>query len=98
MSFDLNVQNGWGKVTRRFNMLNTQQYIEMRKEAIYNDSVVNPQFYVSPDVFNAPDLVFWDTTRNTDWQRKLIGNTAQFTNLNMAFFWGNQPCKIPRKW
>ncbi len=54
----------------------------MRKEAFYNDSVANPAFFQSPDVFNAPDLTFWDTTRYTDWQKTLIGGTAKYSTVN----------------
>ncbi len=73
----VNIQNGWARLTNKLDMLNTQQYIEMRKEAFSNDSLI-------PNISNAPDLLVWDTTRFTDWQRKLLGGTAKYTNVNAS--------------
>ena len=71
-----NLQNGWGKVTRKLPVLHTQQYLEMRHEAIKNDGLT---------VNKSTDYDLngtWDTTRYTDWQKVLIGGTAQYTNLD----------------
>ena len=69
---DMNFQQGWGEVTRKLDILNTPQYLQMRNEAIANDGLTaNP----TSDF----DLTFWDTTRNTDWQKALIGNLAHYT-------------------
>ncbi len=43
-------------------MLNTQQYLQMRHEALANDGE-------TPTIDNAPDLLLWDTTHYTDWQK-----------------------------
>ncbi len=32
---DLNMQSGFGKVTQRIDVLNTQQYLDMRREAYF---------------------------------------------------------------
>jgi TonB-linked SusC/RagA family outer membrane protein len=72
--FDLNVYTGGGEVTRMMHLLNTQQYLTMRHEAYANDGITT-----IPS--NAYDLNgVWDTTRYTNWQKLLIGNTANFTN------------------
>jgi TonB-dependent starch-binding outer membrane protein SusC len=72
---DLNLQQGWGKVASKLDMMNTEQYLAMRKEAKANDNVaINSTDY---DINGQ-----WDTTRNIDWQKELIGKTAQFTNLS----------------
>ncbi len=83
-TFDVKVQQGWGKVTRKMDMLNTRQYLDMRYEAFRNDSIN----WTSPDV-DAVDLKFWDTTRFTDWQKVLIGNTAKYSNINTSLSGGN---------
>ncbi len=80
-TFDVNLQHGRGNVTRKLDMLNTQQYVQMRKEAFVNDNVI-------PTIDNAPDLLLWDTTRYTDWQKTLIGGTALFTNMNASLSGG----------
>ncbi len=39
---DINISHGWGAITRKLKMLNTQEYLQMRWEAFYNDSLANP--------------------------------------------------------
>lgn len=72
-----------GQVSRKMNLLNTQEYISMRKEAFLNDGTV-------PTVSNARDLLLWDTTRYTDWQRILIGNTSHTTDVNVSVSGGSE--------
>ncbi|WDF67185.1 SusC/RagA family TonB-linked outer membrane protein [Sphingobacterium oryzagri] len=80
---DAQVYQGFGQVTRRMELLNTEQYLEMRREAFANDGIV-------PTAINAPDLMLWDNERYTDWQDYLIGGTAQFTNANVSLSGGNE--------
>lgn len=79
MHLDLNMQTGWGQMPRRLNMLNTRQYLDMRYEAFRNDGIN----WTSPSV-SANDLKVWDTTRYTDWQKELIGGTANYTSVNAS--------------
>lgn len=79
---DVNMQTGWGKVTRKLDLLNTQQYLEMRREAKRND---NAAITATDYDING----FWDTTRYTDWQKELIGNTAHYTDVNATVSGGN---------
>jgi len=81
MALDVNVQQGWSQVARKLKMLNTPQYLEMRREAFKNDGL-------TPTMSNAPDLLLWDTTRYTDWQKTLIGNRAHYTNLQAGISGG----------
>ncbi len=92
MSLDINMQQGWGKLTRRLKMLNTKQYLEMRHEAYYNDSIFDPLNYSPPNEYSAPDLLVWDTTRYTDWQKVFLGGTAQYTNINVGLSGVIVPC------
>lgn len=74
---NFNIQNGWGNVTRELKLLNTQQYLQMRREAIKNDGLaVNPNLDY--------DLTQWDTTRYTDWQKELIGKTATYKDYSVS--------------
>lgn len=70
---DLNVQQGLGQVTRRLPVLNTREYLEMRREAITNDglSIESTDYDING---------FWDTTRDIDWQEELLGSSAKYTN------------------
>lgn len=80
--FELNIQTGWGKVTRKLDLLNTRQYLDMRYEAINNDGL-------SVSSSNNWDLRLWDTLRYTDWQKELIGGTAKFSNFQLSTSGGN---------
>ena len=76
--FDLNLQKGWGKVTRFLQVLDRRQYLDMRYEAFRNDST-SPSLNGFPP---ANDLLLWDTSRSTNWQKLLIGSTSKVTNIN----------------
>lgn len=82
-SVDIKISQGFGKLSSLMKMLNTRQYLEMRKEAFKNDNV-------APTIANAPDLVLWDTTRYTEWQKELIGGTAKFTDVQGALSGGTE--------
>lgn len=79
---DINIYSGAGKVAQRMDLLNTEQYLEMRKEAFQNDNL-------TPGLSNAPDLMNWDTNRYTDWQKKLIGGTANLTSAQVSLSGGD---------
>jgi TonB-linked SusC/RagA family outer membrane protein len=80
---DFRAYQGVGKVARKMDLLGTQQYLEMRREAFANDKI-------KPSLLNARDLLVWDTTRYTDWQKVLIGGTAQITDGQLSISGGDQ--------
>jgi len=86
-TIDANLYNGCGKITRTMKMLNTSQYLKMREEAFQNDGMI-------PDPSNAYDLLVWDTTRYTDLEKMLIGNTAHTTNISAKLMGGNECTKF----
>src|SRR5690606_29071315 len=64
-------------------MLNTQQYLEMRRQAYANDGISN-----FPS--NAYDINGkWDQNRETDWQKELTGHTAQGSNTQLGISGGS---------
>lgn len=64
-------------------LMNTQQYLAVRREAFKNDGLLpSADPNASGSNVYAPDLMFWDTTRNTDWQKTLLDNNAQWTNIS----------------
>jgi len=81
-TLSIQLQNGVGQITRYPDMMNTQQYIAMRRSAIINDGN-------TPNISNAPDIYKWDTTRYTDLKKMLIGGTAQIKNTNVSLSGGN---------
>lgn len=78
--FDVNLQQGVGHVPRMMKLLNTQQYLEVRKEAFRNAGLAVPDASTPPTWDNF-DLTLWDQNRYTDWQKELIGGTAGYTNV-----------------
>lgn len=80
--FDIHIQQGVTKATRFYKLLNTPQYIQMRREAFKNDGR-------TPDAGNAYDLLSWDTTRYTDWQRALYGNTGKVLDAEVSLSGGD---------
>ncbi len=81
--FDFNIYSGISRVTRTMDLLNTQQYVQMRKEAFFNDGVV-------PTASNAYDILVWDTTRYTDLKKMLIGGTANVINTQASVSGGDE--------
>lgn len=84
---DVNLRYGFGEVARRIKVLNTAQYREMRYEAFRNDGV-------NPTVTNAPDLLIWDSTKNTDWQDELLGGSAEQFNGQVSVSGGSEKLKF----
>lgn len=81
--FDANMYLGMGHVTRMTKLLNTDQYLEMRREAFKNDNA-------TPSVSDYDVNGKWQENRHTDWQKELIGNTAQQSNLQLAIAGGGE--------
>ncbi|HEA29168.1 MAG TPA: TonB-dependent receptor [Leeuwenhoekiella sp.] len=80
---DLRYYGGISRVDNFVDLLDTQQYLDLRRRAFENDEV-------QPTEANAPDLILWDQNRYTDWQKKLFGGTAQVTNLSFDISGGNK--------
>ncbi|BAV04543.1 TonB-dependent receptor [Filimonas lacunae] len=79
---DANVSSGAGKVGRFVPMMDIHQYLQMRREAFANAGT-------TPTATNAPDLLVWDSTKTTDWQKYLIGGSAAMTSANATVSGGN---------
>ncbi len=79
---DINIYTGASRVANKLDMLNTQQYFELREEGFANDTA-------EKTMANAYDFLVWDRNHYTDWQDLLIGNTANVTEARVAFSGGN---------
>lgn len=80
---NLNYQQGFSEIAKRISMMNTQQYLEMRHQAIASDGLSGPRS-TDYDVNGV-----WDTTRYTDWQKVFGGGSAIFRNAQISFSGGN---------
>ncbi|HKG08739.1 MAG TPA: SusC/RagA family TonB-linked outer membrane protein [Pedobacter sp.] len=65
---------GIGTVPKFLDLLTTEQYLEMRKEAYANDNI-------QPSGTNGRDLLDYDQHASTDFQRLLFDNIAAMTNV-----------------
>lgn len=73
---------GMGRIARYPELLHTSEYLVMRREAFQNDGLI-------PTAVNAPDLLLWDTSRYTDWPRKLLGNSMHLYDTRLDLSGGN---------
>lgn len=76
--FNVSAYTGITHITRGVDFLNTQQYLEMRKEAFQNDGT-------TPTAGNAPDLLVFDSLRYTDFSDYFMGNAGIITNIQASF-------------
>ncbi|MDD7888226.1 SusC/RagA family TonB-linked outer membrane protein [Flavivirga sp. 57AJ16] len=69
---NIHFNTSMGRVTQFLDMLETPQYLEMRREAFVNDGR-------TPGTSDYDVNGTWDQNRYTDWQKELIGGTAYRT-------------------
>lgn len=82
-TLDTRVYSGISYVNHQIEMLNTQQFLALRRQAFKNDKI-------TPDQDNAPDLTLWDQNTDNNWQDKLIGNTAKLTEAQASLSGGSE--------
>lgn len=76
------ISQGISEVGHKMNLLNTDQYINMRLEALKNDGL-------KPNVMDYDVNGTWDKSKYTDWQNLFIGNVAPLTNVAASVSGGN---------
>lgn len=83
LQVEAQLYKGVAEVSHQMDLLDTEQYLAMRREAFANDEV-------EPTPQNAPDLTVWDQKRETDWQEELFGGLAEIINVHLSLAGGNQ--------
>ncbi len=87
--FKANVSTTLGNVSHFRDLMDTEQYLEVRREGIFGDGF--GAFFDNPFFdFVWPDLKTWDQNRYTDWQKVLIGRTAYRNNAQLSVSGGSQ--------
>jgi TonB-linked SusC/RagA family outer membrane protein len=79
---DINLYSGIGNLTRYMDLLNSEQYLEMRNEAFANAGE-------TPGSSDYDLNGLWDNSRYTDWQKVLLGNTAYSNDIQLSASGGN---------
>lgn len=81
---EVNAYTGESHLFGRHHLLNTQQYLEMRREALKNDNITT---LAAGDAY---DLLIWDTTRYTDFQKELWGGTGRTVDVQTSLSGGDK--------
>jgi TonB-linked SusC/RagA family outer membrane protein len=84
---DFNAQEGWGKISKKFKLLNTQQYLEIRKEAYFTNDKLTTTSTQYPTQYDINGT--WDQNHSTDWQQELLGGTSRYQDYQAALSGGN---------
>lgn len=79
----LNTSYSLSRITRPMELMNTEQYISMRKQGFQNDNVPYPATMY--DINGT-----WDQSRYTDWQKELIGGTADAYAVQLSLSGGSE--------
>lgn len=77
LTYSVNSELRLSTPSRTMDMMNTQEYVAMRKEAFKNDGM-------EINVTTAPDIALWDTTQYTDFSDLLIGKLATTKNTQFG--------------
>ena len=84
-TLSLSADSGPTTAARNVAMMNTAQYLQMRREALKNDGL-NPS--IAPGSADY-DLLVFDSTKNTNWYKQLVGKTAQRTDVHIGLSGGS---------
>ncbi|MBB5436923.1 TonB-linked SusC/RagA family outer membrane protein [Pedobacter sp. AK017] len=82
-SLNANVYSGVSVIGKMPKLLNTEEYLTLRKEAFANDGL--PISTVNPDVNGT-----WPADRYHDWQKEFLGSAAVTSNMNVSYSGGGQ--------
>lgn len=87
--FSMNIYTGVSSVAHTLPMMNTKQYLEIRREAFANDGVIPTSNDPSNFRTYAPDLLIYDTSKYADWKKFFIGNPSYTININTSLSGGS---------
>lgn len=87
-TFDANVNTSFNSVGRPVQLLNTQQYLQLRRDAFAADGATpssDPNNYSA----YAPDLTIYDQNKYTNWQKVLFGQNTSNTDVHASVSGGS---------
>ncbi len=85
LNLDLTANTGVNIPTRAVEMMNTQQYLTMRREALANDGISLAT--ASPS--NYPDLLLFDQNKYIDWFKAYTGKSSRNTDVHASVSGGS---------
>ena len=85
--FNLSVNTGFNSNSKTLKLLNTPQYLQLRKDALAADGLTPS---TSPyDPAYAPDLLVFDQNKYTNWEKAIYGKTSNNTDVHASLSGGN---------
>ena len=86
LAFNMLLNDGPSASASQPKMMNTQQYLQMRRQALANDGK-------TPSIAGAPfgidyDVLAYDSTKSTNWYHEILGKTAQHINTSISLSGG----------
>lgn len=82
----LDFSNGISMIGKTMRMMETEEYLEMRREALSNGNLT-PNLTPGNEAY-APDLLLFEQDKYTDWKNYFLDNTAHNTALNTSISGG----------
>lgn len=82
-TFNANIYTGVSVLGTTPKLLNTQQYLMLRREALANDGT-------AVSIFDKDINGTWPEDRYTDFRKVLMGSHAQTTNINLSYGGGTR--------
>jgi TonB-linked SusC/RagA family outer membrane protein len=83
LKVNANVYTGIANLPHTIDLLDVHQYNAMRREGYANDKI-------TPTAIGAPDLLSWDSTKVHNWQKELLGKTAESHDANLSLSGGSE--------
>lgn len=80
---EISIYGGVSKASVIPELLHTENYLALRKEAFQNDQM-------TPDIYNAPDLTVWDNHAYTNWGKYMLGGSASTWNGQLRLSGGSE--------
>lgn len=75
---------GIGRVARLPEMMSTEQYVKVRKQALANDGIQN----IPATLYDVNGV--WDLEKYTNWQKYFIGNTSAQSSNHLTLSGGSE--------
>ena len=85
--FNLNINTGFNTNARKIKFMNTQQYLQMRKDAFAADGLTPSSDPYDPGY--APELTLFDQNKYTDWPKLIFGKTSTNTDVHASLSGGS---------
>lgn len=80
--FNLTATTGFNTPARNIKMLNTPQYLQLRRDAFAQDSLTPSSSPYDPGY--APELTIFDQNKYTNWPKVIYGKTTNNTDIHAS--------------